>query len=106
MSSNPSSTLVTVNIAGESYTLRAHATPEYTKKCAAYLDEMIQQIRQQAGKLDPQRIAILAGLALADQLMQARNEGSALREETLKTASQLNAEIEARLARSDLAAPS
>jgi|SRR5262245_58074879 cell division protein ZapA (FtsZ GTPase activity inhibitor) len=100
------SNLVTVHIAGEAYTLRAHATAEYTKQCAAYLDEMIQQIRQQAGKLDPHRVAILAGLALADQLMQSRNEGSALREEMLKTATQLNAEIEARLARSDLATPS
>ena len=100
------SNVVTVNIAGESYTLRAHATPEYTRRCAEYLDEMIAQIRQQAGKLDPHRIAILAGLALADQLMQARNEGSAFRAETLKTVHHLNAEIEAQLARPDLAATS
>jgi cell division protein ZapA (FtsZ GTPase activity inhibitor) len=100
------SNVVTVHIAGESYTLRAHATPEYTRECAEYLDEMIRQIRQQAGKLDPQRLAILAGLALADQLMQARNEVSAFRSETLKTARHLNAEIEAQLARPDLAATS
>ena len=100
------SNLVTVNIAGESYTLRAHATPEYTKQCAAYLDDMINQIRQQAGKLDPHRVAILAGLALADQLMQARNEGGAFRAEALKTARLLSAEVEAQLARSDLAATS
>jgi len=98
--------VVTVIIAGESYTLRAHATPEYTRECAEYLDEMIRQIQQQTGKLDPQRVAILAGLALADQLMQARNQSSAVRAETLKTARQLNAEIEAQLTRPDLAATS
>jgi len=43
---------------------------------------------------------------LADQLMQARNQSSALRAETLKTARQLNAEIEAQLTRPDLAATS
>src|SRR5262245_41203830 len=100
------SNVVTVTIAGETYTLRAHATPEYTRQCAEYLDDMIHQIAQAAGKLDPQRVAILAGLALADQLMQAKKEGNALRSETLKAAQQLNAEIEAQLARPDLAATS
>jgi cell division protein ZapA (FtsZ GTPase activity inhibitor) len=100
------SSVVTVNIAGESYTLRAHATPEYTRECAEYLDDMIRQIQQQTGKLDPHRVAILAGLALADQLMQSKNQGSAFRTETLKTVRQLNAEIEAQLARPDLAATS
>ena len=97
---------VTVTIAGEQYTLRAHATPEYTLQCAAYLDDVIREIRHQIGALDPQRVAILAGLALADQLLQERKDSAQLRASMLESVKRLNAEIEARLARSDLAAPS
>jgi cell division protein ZapA (FtsZ GTPase activity inhibitor) len=99
-------TIVTVTIAGEQYTLRAQATPEYTRECAAYLDEVISEIRRQVGAIDPQRIAILAGLALADQLLQARKEGAVLRSEVLETAIRLTAEIDSRLGSSGLAASS
>jgi cell division protein ZapA (FtsZ GTPase activity inhibitor) len=104
MSGEPN--VVTVLIAGEAYTLRAQATPEYTRKCAQYLDSLIRDIRNQAGTLDMERIAILAGLALVDQLFQARDSADQLRSGTLDTLTGLAAEIRARLADSDLASAS
>jgi cell division protein ZapA (FtsZ GTPase activity inhibitor) len=104
--SDRQATVVTVTIAGEQYTLRAHASPEYTRQCAEYLDEVIREIRQQVGGLDPQRVAILAGLALADQLLQERKDVTHLRTSLVESMARLNAEIAERLASTDLAAPS
>ena len=104
--SDRQSTVVTVTIAGEQYTLRAHASPEYTRQCAEYLDEVIREVRQQVGGLDPQRVAILAGLALADQLLQERKDNTQLRASLVESVVRLNAEIEMRRASTDLAAPS
>jgi cell division protein ZapA (FtsZ GTPase activity inhibitor) len=98
--------VVIVNIAGEEYTLRAQASPEYTRQCADYLDTIIRDIRKQAGGLQGERLAILAGLALADQLFQARAAGAATQTDILESIAQLRAEIEARLGPPDLAASS
>ena len=104
MSGEPN--VVTVLIAGEAYTLRAQATADYTRKCAQYLDSLIRDIRQQAGAIERERVAILAGLALVDQLFQARESAEVLRSGTLDTLTGLAAEIQARLADSDLASTS
>jgi cell division protein ZapA len=98
--------LVTVQIAGSEYKLRAQATPEYTRECAEYVDRMIKEIRQQGGSLEVERVAILAALALTDQLFQARLEAEKKRTETVDVATTLVAEIERRLQQSGLAASS
>ena len=36
---------VTVRIAGEEHTIRANAEPEYTRRCASFVDERIQEIK-------------------------------------------------------------
>jgi cell division protein ZapA (FtsZ GTPase activity inhibitor) len=99
-------TVLIVTIAGDEYTLRADATPEYTRKCADYLDQMIREIRSQAGPLEAHRAAILAGLALADQLFQARASADAEYTGVTASLAQLRVEIEARLLAPDLAATS
>jgi cell division protein ZapA (FtsZ GTPase activity inhibitor) len=100
-------TVVTVQIAGEEYKLRAQATPEYTRECAEYLDRMIREIRQQApASMEVERLAILAGLALTDQLLQARREADEIRSATLETTTRLTSEIEKHLHQSDLASTS
>jgi cell division protein ZapA (FtsZ GTPase activity inhibitor) len=99
-------TVVTVQIAGEEYKLRAQATPEYTRECAEYLDRMIRDIRQQAGSMEVERAAILAGLALTDQFFQAKRDAEHVRSDVFESAARLTAEIEKQLRQSDLAAPS
>ena len=99
--------VVTVMIAGQEYTLRSQASAEYTRQCAEYLDNVIREIRQVAGViLDTDRVAILAGLALADQLFQARSNADQAQSGTGDSLARLAAEIEHRMADSGLAATS
>jgi len=62
---------VTVRIAGEEHTLRSSAEPEYTTRCAAYVDRRFQEIKKQVGLLEGHKVAILAALSITDELFQA-----------------------------------
>jgi len=90
-------TVVTVTIGGEEYNIRAQASPEYTQECAAYVDRALSEIMRQGSLLQVHKGAILAALALADELFQARAELEALRTETVRRADSLSAQIEERL---------
>jgi cell division protein ZapA len=96
-------TIVTVEIAGEEYTIRADATPDYTLQCARYVDETIAQVERQSGLVEVHKAAILAALSLADQLFQARAEAEALRRDLSALAQELAEGIDAHLGASDLA---
>jgi len=96
-------TIVTVEIAGEEYTIRSEASPDYTLQCARYLDETISQIERQSGLVEVQKAVILAALSLTDQLFQARAEADALRRDLAALARDLAEGIESRLGASDLA---
>ena len=100
-----SKTVVTVRIAGEEYTLRAHASPEHTRECAALVDRAIQEIMSQSVLIDPPKAVLLAALSLADQLLQTRADHAASRADAARFASDLAAEIEAAAAASDLPGP-
>jgi cell division protein ZapA len=96
-------TTVTVEIAGEQYTLRSQASPEYTRECAAYVDRTLSEIMRQGSLVQAHKGAILAALALADELFQTRSELETLRRELTRRADAMVAEIEDRLAGDDLA---
>ncbi len=64
---------VTVRIAGEEHTIRSSAEPEYTERCAAYLDGRFRQIKKQVGVMEPHKVAILAALSITDELFQAQD---------------------------------
>ncbi len=96
-------TLVKVSIAGEEYTLRADATPDYTRECARYVDATIADIQHQGRLMEPHKAAILAALSIVDQYFKARRELENLRGDVDATSVRLTAEIEARLANFDLA---
>jgi cell division protein ZapA len=95
--------VVAVQIAGEEYTIRAHATPEYTRECATYVDRAIREILEGGSLIQQHKAAILAALSITDQLFQAREEASALREEVARSALALADDIQQRLAGEDLA---
>jgi cell division protein ZapA len=90
--------VVNVRIAGDEYTIRADATPEYTQECAAYVDGMITEILEQGSLVEAHKAAILAALAITDQLFRVRQELHAHRAETARIAAELSAELEHRLA--------
>jgi cell division protein ZapA len=98
-------TVTTVQIAGEEYAIRSEASQEYTLECARHVDEAIAEIMSRGTLVEAHKAAILAALALADQLFQARGEVDAMREELATRAARLVAEIETRLSAGDLASP-
>ena len=64
---------VTVRIAGEEHTIRSSAKPEYTTRCAAYVDRRFHEIKKQVGLLESHKVAILAALSITDELFQAQD---------------------------------
>ncbi|HEX6132596.1 MAG TPA: cell division protein ZapA [Longimicrobiales bacterium] len=103
MNTPPERTVVKVEIAGEEYNIRALASPEYTRDCAAYVDRTLSEIMRQGSLVQAHKGAILAALALADELFQTRAQLDALRTEVTRRAEMLAASIEERLDSSDLA---
>ena len=99
----PERTVVTVQIAGEEYNIRALASPEYTRDCAAYVDRTLSEIMRQGSLLQAHKGAILAALALADELFQTREQMESLLAEVTARADALAASIESRMAPPDLA---
>ena len=63
---------VKVTIGGEEYTVRSEVPPEYTREVAAYLDAALKRVRDSLPMVESHKAAILAGLAITDELFQAR----------------------------------
>jgi cell division protein ZapA len=68
----PAKHSVRVTIGGEEYSVRSELPPEYTREVAAYLDTALQRIRDLMPAVEPHKAAILAALAITDELFQAR----------------------------------
>ncbi|HET9981999.1 MAG TPA: cell division protein ZapA [Longimicrobiales bacterium] len=103
MTERSSRTPVTVIIGGEEYKVRAAAPPEYTRACAAYVDQTLAEVSRPGSLIEGHKAAILAALSLTDQLFQARSENEALREALTRVASRLAEDIQAALEPADLA---
>ena len=63
---------VRVTIGGEDYTVRSELPPEYTREVAAYVDAALKRIRDMLPQVETHKAAILAALAITDELFQAR----------------------------------
>ncbi len=63
---------VRVTIGGEEYTVRSELPPDYTREVAAYLDAALKRVRDSLPMVETQKAAILAALAITDELFQAR----------------------------------
>lgn len=63
---------VRVIIGGEEYSVRSELPPEYTREVAAYLDAALKRVRDSLPAVETHKAAILAALAITDELFQAR----------------------------------
>ena len=63
---------VRVIIGGEEFTVRSELPPEYTREVAAYLDGALKRVRDSLPMVETHKAAILAALAITDELFQAR----------------------------------
>lgn len=97
---------ITVEIGGETYTIRTDADPEYARRCAAYLDERLERILDGAALVEPHKAAILAALGITDELLQARQETEKLRGRIAGLARRLTGDIQAVAPADELAPPS
>ena len=64
---------VRVTIDGEGYVLRSPAGTDHVQRCAAMVDARIHEVRAQGGGIEPpHRVALLAALSLAHDLLAER----------------------------------
>lgn len=76
---------VKVQIFGQTYAIRGELDEEYVQKLAAYVDEKMRAIADATATVDTQKLAVLAALAIADELHSTQKErddrGELLREQ-------------------------
>lgn len=65
---------VKVTIVGEEYTVRSDLDPEYTRQVAAHVDAAIRRVLQAGTMVESHKAAILAALAITDELFEARRQ--------------------------------
>lgn len=65
---------VKVVIGGEEFSVRSELPAEYTREVAAYLDAALKRVRDSLPMVETHKAAILAALAITDELFQARRE--------------------------------
>jgi cell division protein ZapA len=69
---NPNKHAVKVTIGGEEYTVKSELPPEYTREVAAYVDAALKRVKDMVPMVESHKAAILAALAITDELFQAR----------------------------------
>jgi cell division protein ZapA len=65
---------VKVQIFGQIYTIRGELDERYVQKLAAYVDEKMSAIADVTATIDTQKVAVLAALAIADELHTVRKD--------------------------------
>jgi cell division protein ZapA len=65
---------VKAQIFGQTYTIGGELLDDYVLKLAAYVDEKMREVADATSTVDTQKIAVLAALAIADDLHTARRE--------------------------------
>jgi cell division protein ZapA (FtsZ GTPase activity inhibitor) len=94
----PTRHTVTVRIAGEEHTLRSTVAPEYTLRCADFLDGKIQEIREASGLAETHRAVILAALSMTDRYLQTKEDLDRLRREVTSRSMNIVKRIEEEMA--------
>ena len=70
---------VDVEIFGKVYTVRGDKDPDYVRRVAEFVDRKMREISQVTETVSTSRIAILASLNIADELMTLLEESEELR---------------------------
>ncbi len=75
---SPKRTLVKVTIAGDEYSLRSDRSNDYTKAVADHVDRAVKEALATGQLVESHKAAILAALAITDDLFQVRRAGREL----------------------------
>jgi len=65
---------VKVQIFGQIYTIRGELEEKYVQRLAKFVDEKMHAIAESTGIVDTQKLAVLAALAIADELHSLKTE--------------------------------
>ena len=65
---------VTVEILGETYTIKGDAEPERILRVAAWLNERMKKISQANSRLSTPKVAVLAALNIADEYLRLEQD--------------------------------
>jgi cell division protein ZapA (FtsZ GTPase activity inhibitor) len=68
----PAKHSVRIQVGGEELQLRSELPPDYAREVAAHFDDALRRIRAAAPSLEAYKAAILAGLAVTDELFRSR----------------------------------
>ncbi len=71
---------VSVQIAGQRYSLRSDADDQTVKDLAVFVDGRIKDIQRQARTADTQSVAILVAMQIAEELFAEREARAALKQ--------------------------
>jgi cell division protein ZapA len=63
-----------VEIFGQTYSIQGDLDAAYVRKLAEYVDEKMQTIADATRTVDTQKVAVLAALAIADELHSSQRE--------------------------------
>jgi cell division protein ZapA len=85
---------VRVTIFGEDYQIRTDLGEEYTRECAKYVDDAIQEAHVGGHVAEPHKAAILAALKITDELFRARAESAGIGEVVRERVDDLLARLE------------
>jgi cell division protein ZapA len=64
--------VIPVEIFGQRYPIRTTLEPEYVSRLATYVDEKMRAAGESTSNGDPQRLAVLTALNVADELFRHR----------------------------------
>ena len=74
---------VKVEIYGQSYTLSGDLDENYVHKLAGYVDEKMRAVAEATHTVDSVRVAVLAAMAIADEL-HTRQDNTGHRDDALR----------------------
>lgn len=73
-------TVVKVTIGGDEYALKSDRTTEYTRLVAEYVDRALKEVLSSGAIVEAHKAAILAALAITDELFAERGAASEMAE--------------------------
>jgi cell division protein ZapA len=86
-----------VEIFGQRYTIKGDSDEEYIKRVAAYVDEQMQSLAQGMKTATPTKVAVLAAINIAHQLLQTEQRRQQGEEDLERRALSLMESIEEQL---------
>jgi cell division protein ZapA len=75
MTANEGKRRVVIEILGEEYIIRSSTSSEHVQEVGRYVDRLMNELREKYPGMSIQKIAILASLNLASDLLSLRKQG-------------------------------